>query len=220
VFSSGESHASASKAIALTLRISGKVMLRKTGNKKAVPLKFGTPLDDGDWIGTGNDGSVTIVFADDKSQIKIRPNTEIVINGKRDKRSNIAKRISMDIGKIYAKVTKQQCTFEIATPTSVASVKGTEFWMLVSENGLTEVLTMEGLVELLNKISGKVVEVSSGNKGTSDSQGGSTVTPSAPEEIPEDPEKDVNIPERIEIEVQDKDGRSRTIIIQYTEESK
>lgn len=217
--STDDVHASDSKAIALTLKITGKVMFRKTGVQKATLLKFGTPLDDGDWIGTGDDGFAVLIFADDKSQIKLRPDTEVVINGKRDEKSNIAKRISMNIGEINAKVKKQRGTLEIATPTSVASVKGTDFWVIVSEDGTTEVLTIDGLVELLNKISGKVVEVSSGRKGTSDSQGGNTVTPSTSEDIPEGPESEIEVPEKIEIDVQDKDGRSRTIIIHYNRES-
>ncbi|NQT34930.1 FecR domain-containing protein [bacterium] len=211
-------HASASKAIALTLKVTGDVDLLKEGADKTAPLKFGTPLDDGDRIKTGNDGFAILIFADDKSQIKLRPNTEVVINGKRDAQSNIAKRITMEVGEIFTRIDKQRGSFEVVTPTSVASVKGTEFWMVVHEDGTTEVLTIRGLIELMNRISGKIVDVSSGQHGISDPQGGNEVNPTNPADIPEEPEdRDVDMPHTLLIQVQDPDGRTRTIIIQYFE---
>jgi hypothetical protein len=211
--------ASADKAIALTMKVTGEVMHRKSGADKATPLKFGTPLDDGDWISTSEDGFAILIFADDKSQIKLRPNTEVVIKGKRDADANISKRIEMEIGEVFSKVKQQRGTLEIVTPTSVASVKGTEFWIIVNEDGTTEILTLEGLVELMNRVSGKTVDVSQGNTGTSDANGGNNVTPTGPSDTPPEPESDMEIPEKIEIDVRDKDGRNRTIIIQYIEDN-
>ncbi|NQU05612.1 MAG: FecR domain-containing protein [Calditrichaeota bacterium] len=211
--------ASANKAIALTLKVTGEAMHRKSGADKATPLKFGTPLDDGDWISTSENGFAILIFADDKSQIKLRPNTEVVIKGKRDKDANISKRIEMEIGEVFTRVKQQRGALEIVTPTSVASVKGTEFWILVNEDGTTEVLTMEGLVELMNRVSGKSVNVGSGEKGTSDADGGNTVTPSDSDETPSEPEGDMKIPDIIEIDIRDKDGRNRSIIIQYIEDN-
>ncbi len=211
-------HASASKAIALTLKVTGDVDLRKVGVDKTAPLKFGTPLDDGDQIKTGDDGFAILIFADDKSQIKLRPNTEIEINGKRDAQSNIAKRISMEVGEMFTRVDKLRGSLEIVTPTSVASVKGTEWWVVVHEDGTTEVLTLKGVVRLMNLISGKIVDVFSGQHGISDSHGGNEVNTTNPADIPEEPEgQDVEMPHSLLIQVQDPDGRTRTIMIQYFE---
>ena len=200
------------------MKVTGDVGLRKADADKTAPLKFGTPLDDGDRIKTGDDGFAILIFADDKSQIKLRPNTEVVINGKRDAQSNIAKRISMEVGEIFTRVDKQRGSLEVVTPTSVASVKGTECWVVVHEDGTTEVLTLKGLVRLMNLISGKIVDVSSGQHGISDPQGGNVVNPTNPADIPEEPEdRDVKMPHTLLIQVQDTDGRTRTIIIQYFE---
>ena len=213
----GDLFASTDRAIALTLKVSGEVNLRKAGKSDVGPLKFGTPLDDGDWIRTENDGYAVLIFADDKSQIKLKADTEVVINGKRDAESSISKRITMEIGEVFAKVDKQRGSLEVATPTSVASVKGTEFWVLVQEDGTTVILTLEGLVELMNRISGAIVNVSVGEQGTSDPQGGNEVTPAPPENIPQDPDAGGDGANTIEIEVKDPDGRKRTVIIQYIE---
>ena len=49
-----------------------------------------------------------------------------MITGQRSARS-IAKKINMDVGTVRATVNKQNSDFVIQTPTSVASVKGTDF---------------------------------------------------------------------------------------------
>ncbi len=219
LISTGDALASSSKAIALTLKVTGDVKVQKTGADKAVPLNFGTPLDDGDKIRTGEDGFVSLIFADDKSQIKLRPNTEVVINGKRDAQSNITKRITMEIGEVFARVEKQRGTLEVATPTSVASVKGTEFWVVVDENGTTTVYTIQGLIELLNRVSGTVVEVAPGQQGTSDPQGGNEVGEGTPGDDLQEPEDEGEMPRTMEIYLKDPDGRTRTVIIQYLEEA-
>ena len=211
--------ASTSKSIALTLKVKGDVKIRKVNTDKAVALKFGTTLDDGDWIRTGKDGEVTIIFADDKSQISLKANTEVIISGKRDQQSNIAKRITMEIGEVFAKVEKQRGTLEIATPTSVASVKGTQFWTIVLEDGTTIVYTIEGLIELLNRVSGTVVEVGPGQQGMSNPEGGNEVGQADPDKIPELPGEEGEQPRTMEIYLQDPDGRTRTVILQYLEGS-
>jgi hypothetical protein len=210
--------ADASKSIALTLKVTGKVEIRKSGQTAKTTLKFGTPLDDGDWLRTSTDGIVTLIFADDKSQLTLQPNTEVTINGRRDAQSNIAKRVSMEVGQLYAKVAKQRGTLEIATPTSVASVKGTEFWVVVFPDGTTEVITLEGLVALMNRISGEAADVGAGQTGHSGTGGAISVNGTLPEDIPENQgEQGQAEPKTIEIQVTDPEGNPHTIIIQYLE---
>jgi len=212
----GQLAASTSKAIALTLKVEGSVTLIKAKTTKKMPLRFGTPLDDGDKSLTGEDGAVVLVFADDKSQITLRPNTQATIEGKRDQQSNITKRVSMEVGRLFAKVEKQRGSLEIATPTSVASVKGTECWVVVLEDGTTEVYTIEGIVELLNKFSGRTVVILPGQVGTSTPDGGNDVGDADPGDVPGD--GDTGGEEHsIEIEVEDPDGSTRIIRIQYQE---
>lgn len=206
------------KGIALTLKVAGDAQIKKAGTDKKVPLKFGTRLDDGDWIKTGADGFVSLIFSDDKSMLKLRPSTEITISGKRDSQSNISKRISLEVGQLLAKVEQQRGTLEIATPTSVASVKGTEFWVVVYEDGTTEVFTLGGLVQLLNRFTGNISEVKPGEVGQSDPDGGVNVNPADPNRVPNDPDQgdDGNDAKTIEIDVKDDPaGRKRTIRLNY-----
>ena len=240
----GQVHATSSKGIALTLKVSGDVKIRKAGSSETLPLKFGTPLDNGDWIRTGDKAFATVIFTDDKSLLKLRAGTTITIEGKRDAESNIAKRVTVEVGQLFAKVKKQRGTLEIATPTSVASVKGTEFWVIVLDDGTTFVVTIEGLIEMVNRLSGRIVEIRAGEVGEADQEGNIDVNEADPENIPEDPDPDLGGPpgggegdddqgdqggqpgggqggggqlRTIEIEVQDEDGVTKRIIIEYTE---
>ena len=58
-------------------------------NKKAQPgynsLTAGTILEDGDGIRTGSDGFVLIIFIDDKSQLKVKGDSEVTISGKKNR---------------------------------------------------------------------------------------------------------------------------------------
>ena len=105
----------------------------KVGKKEFSSLKTGSILEDGDKIRTGNSGFVAIIFIDDKSTLKIKENSEAVITGQRTTK-NISKKINLDGGTIRASISKQNVDFVIQTPTSVASVKGTDFWLISDDS--------------------------------------------------------------------------------------
>ncbi len=213
--------ADGAKGIALALKVSGKVQLTRDG--KTSNLKFGTVLHNDDKIKTGKDGKVTLVFTDDKSLLKLLDHTEIVIQGKRDQGGNIAKRISLEIGEMFADVKQLRGSMEIATPTAVASIKGTELWIVVDEFGNSFVTTVEGMVELMNSLTGKIVEVRKGQRGEIDEEGNLVVVDLPPDEVPgdpdpdPDPEEDNVIRRTIEIDFADEEGNLRTIRIEFLE---
>ena len=213
----GQLLAEGSKGIALALKVKGDVKLTRDG--KTAPLKFGTPLNHGDDVQTGTDGFVAIMFTDDKSIIKLTAGTKITLEGKRDAGGNIAKRISMEIGNLYAKVEKQRGSLEVATPTSVASVKGTVFFVVYDEKGNTYVTTLVGVILLLNLLDGSEIDVAAAQRGTIDADGNVTLEDIPPDELPRDPDPTPPGAElkTIEIDVRDENGE-RTIQIQYFEQ--
>jgi len=115
--------------IALTLKARGHTSLKRS-NEEAFKtgVKPGTALFNEDQIKTGEDGYAVLVFLDDKTQIKVRENSEMTISGARTTEA-ISKQIAMQVGTLKAEISPQRKgEFIIATPTSVASVKGTVFW--------------------------------------------------------------------------------------------
>ena len=143
--------------IAVTTKVKGLVEIMPIGKDNFANLKPGTILSDGDKIRTGSSGFTAIIFIDDKSTLKLKENSEAVITGQRSARS-IAKKINMDVGTVRATVNKQNSDFVIQTPTSVASVKGTDFWMLSDPSLGDQVIGLEGIVSLINSNTGQEMD--------------------------------------------------------------
>ena len=151
----------ASRDVALVLKVSGKAEI-KSGSTGWTPLGRGTRLHGGDQIRTGDQTLVAIVFTDDKSMLKVRSQSQVTINGERSK-AGVTKRINMGIGQLWAKVTPGGAGFRIETPTGVAAVKGTEFYVNLGLDGLMEVIGVEGIVQLGGRLGN--VNVGAGQKG-------------------------------------------------------
>jgi FecR protein len=213
---SGMALAENAKAIAIIMAVKGEVDIKK-GDAGWASATFGAVLDDGDKIRTADNGFLAIVFTDDKSQLKIRPGTEITLNGKRDEDFNISKRINLEIGELFADVTKQKGSLQVATPTSVASVKGTEFWIMVQIDGITQVMTLEGLIEFLSLETGQTVEVDAGTQALIDELGGITISQINPDDIPGMIEEMLDL-KTIEVEFYDQDGNLKKLLLRYEEE--
>jgi len=147
---------------------------------------MGTQLKNHDWIKTSDDGFVAIFFLDDKSQLKVKGNSEMEILASVE-RGKISKTISLDYGTVKASVSKQKGSFRIATPTSVASVKGTEWWVESDENG-DVFIVMEGVVEVENLVSGTVQNVGQDETATSNPDGTVEVEETDDADVPEDPD--------------------------------
>jgi hypothetical protein len=113
--------------IAVVIKTKGKVYLLKGGDKnKASQPKRGSRLENGDKIMTSAKSYAAIRFVDDNSLVRVRANSTCFVRGKKEK-NEIFKNIQLEVGTILARVTKQKGKFEVSTPTSVASVKGTGF---------------------------------------------------------------------------------------------
>jgi ferric-dicitrate binding protein FerR (iron transport regulator) len=113
--------------IAVVIKVKGKVYVQKGGDKsKTTSPKRGFRLEDGDRVLTDKKSYAALRFVDDNSLVRIRASSTCFIRGKKEK-NEITKNIQLEIGTILARITKQNRKFEVSTPTSVASVKGTEF---------------------------------------------------------------------------------------------
>ena len=201
--------------IAVATKVNGTVELQKVGERDFGKLKPGTILDDGDRIRTGSMAFAAIIFIDDKSTLKLKENSEIVVTGKRSAAS-IAKKIDIDEGTLRAIVTDQRKgEFIIQTPTSVASVKGTDFWLIVNESEGDQVLGLEGIVNLLNIETGLNLDVTEGNTGTSTPDGQVNIDETNTSNIPIDPEDDESEESQIRIYFEVPNGEQKSFLINY-----
>ena len=200
--------------IAVATKVKGPVEMMPIGKKGFSDLEPGTILSDGDKIRTGPSGFTAIIFIDDKSTLKVKDNSEVVITGKRTAAS-ISKKINMDEGTIRATVKKQNTDFVIQTPTSVASVKGTDFWLVSDPETGDQIIGIEGIVGLVNNETGQEIDVSEGMSGLSTPDGNVGLTETDPSSIPDDPSDEIEGPSQVKIYLEGPNGEQKVMIIEY-----
>ncbi|MCH7851947.1 MAG: FecR domain-containing protein [Candidatus Marinimicrobia bacterium] len=144
------------------------------------------PLVSGDALRVGDGSFVSLLFIDDKTLLKIKPNSEFQIVETRNTRS-----IMMDYGTLRSLLPQPIKDFRVETPVSVASVKGTDFWLIHDATaGIDRAYGVEGIVEILNVISGLTQNLTVNTMIISTAAGQlSPPIPISPDEMPTDPEE-------------------------------
>lgn len=198
--------ANENKVVAMVVKALGKAQAKQ--GKSWSNITKGSRLFSGDEVKTSGDGYAAVMFVDDKSIVKVKPNSILKIQGTYEGKS-ISKQLVMDVGELFVKVSKQKGSFQVATPTSVASVKGTEFWVMENAGGTT-IVGLEGLIEVTNKLTNQTSNVSAGQTGKS-TKTGITVETTKEEDIPDAGE----LKEEIIIRFKDADGKEKEVKIQY-----
>lgn len=135
--------------VAITVKARGQVKLTQANQVKSTPIKNGQILKDQDKIDTGPSSTCAIKFLDDKSLLRIRENSSCTIETKKEK-NVVDKNIFVNIGSFFADLFKPKGIFQVTTPTSVASVKGTQFWILHFFDGRTIYICIKGLIDISN----------------------------------------------------------------------
>ena len=122
-------------------------------------VKKGLSLYDKDKIVTGSNGFAKYIYLDDGSLIKVHKNAEVYVYGAIDKRS-IIKQINVTEGNVKFEVSKQASSdFTVVTRTSVASVKGTDFWLKTDEEEGDQFFGLSGLVSVTNIESNEILQL-------------------------------------------------------------
>ncbi len=199
------------KDIAVVLKSAGQVRVSRAQNSAAENASRGTRLNSGNVLRTGEGAAAALIFTDDKSILKVRENSKVNIAGQREE-NGIVKTIKMEFGALWAKVTRSETPFKIETPSGVAAVKGTQFYVILDGNGNMIIFCLEGAIELFNKL-GKVL-VTAGQTGITSEDQAPTSRPSSPGEVPTWGNEDEQ-GGKIEIELQDAKGQKKKLILEY-----
>jgi hypothetical protein len=192
---------------AIVIKAKGPITIKNATTGKSVTAKRGTRLSNGDKITTGKKGSMALKFIDDNSLVRVRPNSTLTINTKKEKNS-IAKNIFVEVGSIFSRITRQKSSFRVTTPTSVASVKGTAFWTVQKFKGATTYFGEEGVVELSNKAGSALMKADETGIVTSKNSK-PVVRKTKPGEKPSDGDDD--IPDEFEFEFEDESGNKKVL---------
>ena len=225
------------QSIAVVTKSKGDVQYKKFSESDSKILLVGSELFNDDYIKTGVDGYVKFSYLDDGTTIKIHKNSELYVVGKSENKV-INKRLNIGNGLIKMDVSKQkEEEFKIVTPTSVASVKGTSFILDSNLDFGDKFYGFEGIVEIVNKESNKIIRLSRNLKVVSQPDGqiiSEIMTPldinaineiqsSVNEDILDqniidDTDIDINQNQKeIKIKVVSPTGEEKEIIIKYSE---
>ncbi len=198
--------------IAILVKVIEPVNVRRADKEEPVPAAVDQFLYPGDRLTCGDDGYAAIMFLDDAAELKMLPNTDLTLQGKRGE-TGIIKRIFLPLGRLLSRVLRGE--LEVVTPTSVASVKGTQWWTLVDTAG-TRVLVMEGEVRVLSRVTGASAAVEAGSSVLNTASGEMTIKPFDPSDLPaSDPPADTG---SLEIEFKDDRGSTKTLRIEFKRE--
>ncbi len=173
--------------VARVLKVQGDVLIKRLAEADfTTALVQADYLYNGDAIRTGEDGFASLLFIDDLTQLKVKENSDLSLI-----ESANARTVDLKYGTIRSVLEEPIKAFRVETPVSVASVKGTDFWLIHDEiAGVDRAYGLEGIVEIQNFISGIVQDLTPGMMFMSFANG--MVTPPSafrPEEIPVDPEE-------------------------------
>ncbi len=197
----------AANPVAIIIKAKGQVSIKNTKTGKSVTAKRGTRLSNEDKITTGKKGRIALKFIDDNSLVRVRPNSTLTINTKKEKNS-VTKNIFVEVGAIFSRITRQKSSFRITTPTSVASVKGTAYWTIQKFKAGTIYFGEEGVVELSNDAGSALMKA--GETGIVTSKNSKPIVrKTRPGEKPSDGDDD--LPDEFEFEFEDESGNKKIL---------
>lgn len=146
---------------------SGTVQIKTEGGSW-IPAQNGTLLYQSDTIKTGRNTSVSIVLFK-SSIIRLDSNTEVTINEILEQDGETHVKIQQDIGRTWNSISKLSGidNYEVQTPTTIASVRGTSFDVNVTANGKTDIGVENGTVNVSSVQNGTVIDAIEVNENES-----------------------------------------------------
>lgn len=217
VLGAGKAHAQqADVALVYRLLQDGQmVVIPASGPERAARL--GDRLRNRDLVATSANTRAALRFTDDGSVLRLNPNSRVRLTAG-DDRGVLVRTLELEFGELWLRVARRDGThLRVQTPAGVAAVKGTEFIVRVDAQGVTTVLTLEGVVEFFNP-AGRV-DLPAGTKVTA----GSAAT--APQAVPATP-ADLRQAEGVrgeeagdvrgtwvEVQMRDASGQTRTLML-------
>jgi FecR protein len=184
---------------------------KKQSDQSWKSAKKGELIYGDDLVRTQKESFALIKF-NDASTLRLGPNAEVQIYGENNPAST-----QVTGGDVGFTMTKRKTTpFQFTTPTSVASIRGTQGLLVVQLNGTDFLTIIEGLVRLENKYSRDTVNVGAGQTGESSSNGDISVHESTQDDLNRLAQLNNAFGQKHELKIQFRgnDGRIHELIIQ------
>lgn len=210
-------HFTDDRPLAFVQKFKPSVEVQNQGDLQDIKER-GNPLYSGDTLRTNENGFALVQFMD-KSSAKVKPDSRLIVEGEIEDKQNSSTRIGLELGEIFMNVSDQgEDNFDVATNTSVASVKGTDFGASSDDYFWVE----EGEVEISVNRSGESVTLTDRTYGQVNEDGTIETGELTDEELEEKnreySEMEGNVePEIYELQFIDENGDVRVIEIKVYE---
>lgn len=191
----------------------GAFIVRAGSQPPGERAEVGAQLFEGDKIVTKELGRIDVLL-DDGTMIRLKENTDLVLKDK--KPGNQKSRLQVLLGRIWAKVTKQENLLEIETPSAVAAIKGTGLELIVLANGDSTLIVWDGAVEFFNEL-GKVLVKAAQQSQTVKGQGPGSVVNVNLDQLDQWWKSSVGLPaaQTLKTTVKDKNGKEHQLNLKY-----
>lgn len=211
------------KPLAMVRRFKPEVVIKVSQQNGWVNAQRAQQLFSSDTLRTGDDGHAVVQFLDN-SIARLKPNTELVVTGESNSANSTSARIAVDIGEILLNVTGQQSTYEVATPSAVAAVKGTSFVSQINPDGSSTFTGLTGTVEITAINSGQQVNIGHRDRAMVEFTGNEIELTRVTEDEVNDFEEEyegefdeTETPNIIKLRFRNSDGQVREVEIEYFE---
>ncbi|MFH1194561.1 MAG: FecR family protein [bacterium] len=199
--------------IAIVQKTVGEVGFKKVDAEWQLAKK-GITLEDEDALRTAS-RSLAVVSFIDGSILRVRENSELIVYGVQNG-NLLNKNVEIRKGKFGFEVKPQKNEeFRFITPSVVASIKGTEGYLEVSEDSSTVIFLSSGSIQLESSLGGKMRGLlSAGNSATISPDGEITIREATDTEVKSF--KRINNTQTKVIKIKTSGG---TVEIEYLDES-
>ena len=200
------------EGVALVMKKKGDVKYKHFESKNSSSeLEISKSLFNQDQILTGSDGFTKVVYLDDGSTIKVHRESEVYIQGS-IKNRRIIKQINIAQGKIKFDINTQKLTnFKVVTPTSVATIKGTRFWVDCRGDDGDSFVGLTGSVKVENVESGQIIQLEPNTTVHSSADGSLSILPTKPLDLQALESMEEEVGEATEEEINDANSQSQIL---------
>lgn len=198
---------SAAQDVAVVIKVKGAVTYRPAGSDAWQPVAAGQVLDAGTEIRTESDGLAMVKFLADGGMMRLKPQTRLTLAAADQKERGV----SISAGSALFDIKKRRKghdPFTVISPTSVATVKGTSFWVTVRDDSATVLVCLEGTVRIAAAASGKARDVDGGMTALTDGDD-LQVRKTVSSDLPSG-----EATQELEIRFEDKDGSTKRLRIE------
>ena len=156
-----QDQASKEPVVAMVIRINGSLDYRSGQGEDWEPAKVKTQLFNGYQLRTTLGNKAVIIYPGSGTRVLVNENTELEISAQNPGKRGSSERTKLIVGEVFNQIREGNkaagYAYEVETPSSVASVRGTEFNAKFADGEATY-LSMMNAVEVMNQLGAVLIQ--------------------------------------------------------------